>query len=274
MRTRWILDDYLLSRSVPVGAPPFPDALVSAGCTVTAHSFDPRTRSISPAPAEYDADAPAVVYGSFPFVRHVLSLAPGRLRPGAFMRLEEHSFHRFAAHHGDLLLNGDFHMLPFGELRRRAPPADPVFLRPDRVTKSFTGFVIDPADYAFEISCLERNGGIQPEELVIVAPAREIETECRFVIADGAVVAGSTYGWADGFKPSPDTPGICRDLAVEVAGRQWQPDTVYTCDVAVSEGRARLVELNCFSCSGLYACDTGAVAEAVTACALDEYGGG
>jgi hypothetical protein len=188
------------------------------------------------------------------------------------MQIENLSFHRFAAHLGDLLLNDDFHILPFGELKRRSAPSADVFVRPDRVTKSFTGFPVKAGSFEYEMSCLDRLSGVGAEELIVVASAKPIDLECRYVIADGQVVAKSTYGWAEGFTPSTATDKRCDDIAREVAGRDWQPDTVYTCDVALSGERARVVELNSFSCSGLYACDTVAVAEAVSACVADEFG--
>lgn len=272
MKPLWLLDSYLLERSVPVSGPCFHNALLAAGCEVSRHSFDPRKRALSGDLPEFSG-RPVMAYGSYAFVRHVLaSAAPTVARPGSFMRTDELAFHRFAAHIGDLLLNDDFHILPFAELKRRPAPGRDVFVRPDKVTKSFTGFRIPAGAFDFEIGCLDRLSGVGADELVVVASAKPIDLECRYVIADGRVVAKSTYGWADGFVPSENTDTRCDAVALEVARRDWQPDTVYTCDVALSEGRGRVVELNSFSCSGLYACDTDAVARAVTACVVDEYG--
>lgn len=272
MKPLWILDNYLLERSTPESSPSFATALTGAGCDVSEHSFDPRGRKLTGNLPDV-ADRPVMAYGSYAFVRHVLSsAAPTVPRPGSYMQIENLSFHRFAAHLGDLLLNDDFHILPFGELKRRPSPTGDVFVRPDRVTKSFTGFLVKAGSFEYEMSCLDRLSGVGPEELIVIASAKPIDLECRYVIADGTVVAKSTYGWEEGFVPSAATDTRCDVIAREVAGRDWQPDTVYTCDVALSGDRARVVELNSFSCSGLYACDTVAVAEAVSACIADEFG--
>jgi hypothetical protein len=272
MKPLWLLDNYLLERSTPESGPTFAEALVGAGCDISEHSFEPRgPRLTGDLPAM--ADRPVMAYGSYAFVRHVLSsAAPTVPRPGSYMRIDNLSFHRFSAHLGDLLLNDDFHILPFGELKRRPGPTADVFVRPDRVTKSFTGFRVQADRYGYEMSCLDRLCGVGPEELIVVASAKPIELECRYVVAEGNVVAKSTYGWADGFRPSAETDRRCDEIAREVARRDWQPDTVYTCDVALSGDRGRVVELNSFSCSGLYACDTVAVAEAVSVCVTDEFG--
>lgn len=271
MRPLWILDTYLLERSTPTLGPSFAEAVALAGCDVSVHSWDTGARKPSTDFPAMDG-RPVIGYGSFAFVKHMLATAKGAARPGSYARTENLAFHAFAAHVGDLLLNDDFHILPFGELARRAAPARDIFVRPDRVTKSFTGFAVSPENYAFEIGCLDRVTRVGKEELVVVADAKRIDLECRYVIADGQVVAGSTYGWEDDFRPSPATDPRCDAVAREMAGREWQPDTVYTCDVGICEGRARIVELNSFSCAGLYACNTRAVAEAVTACMRDEYG--
>lgn len=270
MNPVWILDNYLLERSVPEHGPSFPDALTQAGCDAISLSFDPRSRQLVGALPDL-IGRPVLAYGSFAFVKHILALNPPP-RPGSYMQVENLSFHRFAAHLGDLLLNDDFNILPFGELKRRGSPERNVFVRPDRVTKSFTGFAITPDRFEYEMSCLDRLSGVGAEELVVVASAKLIDQECRYVVADGKIVAKSTYGWVEGFVPSTTTDPRCDAIAEEVAGRDWQPDTVYTCDIALSAGRARVVELNSFSCSGLYACDTAAVARAVTACIVEEYG--
>lgn len=271
MRPVWLLDTYLLERSTPESGPSFPEALVQAGCDVSLHGFDPRTKRMTGEPPSIDS-RPVLAYGSYAFVNHVLaSSKPSVLRPGSYRRIENLSFHRFAAHLGDLLLNDDFHILPFGELKRRPVPQSDVFLRPDKVTKSFTGFPVKVGQFGHEMSCLNQVSSVGADELIVIASVKPIDLECRYVIADGSVVAGSTYGW-DGFIPSATTDPRCDAIAQEVARRSWQPDTVYTCDVALSGDKARVVELNSFSCAGLYACDTKAVAEAVTACMLDEFG--
>jgi hypothetical protein len=272
MKPLWLLDSYLLERSVPESGQLFQSALLAAGCDVSTFSYDPRKRLLSGSLPDLSG-RPVMTYGSYAFVRHVLAaVAPTLPCPGSFMRTDDLAFHRFAAHIGDLLLSDDFHLLPFAELKRRPPPDRDVFVRPDKVTKSFTGFRIPADAFEFEIGCLDRVARVGADELVVIANVKPIDLECRYVIADGKVVAKSTYGWDESFVPSTRTDARCDAVALEVARRDWQPDTVYTCDVALTEGRGRVVELNSFSCSGLYACDTDAVAKAVTASIVEEYG--
>jgi hypothetical protein len=124
------------------------------------------------------------------------------------------------------------------------------------------------------MNSLEKLQHVMPEDLVVAASARNIFRETRFVIVDGEVVSGSTYGWnGNGDIGLPiDEASIA--LARAVASNPWQPDRAYTCDVALVDDageKARLIELNSLSCAGLYACDLDKVVAAVSAAALDEW---
>jgi hypothetical protein len=214
-----------------------------------------------------------MTYGTHQFVRQASMANAGKWSPGAFSRIERLSYSAYAPYIGDILLNDDFILLPYGEVLRRGFDAfgDAYFLKPDAVTKAFTGFVMTRDKYQTEVETLKKS--VYPEMICVVAKPRSIEAEFRFVIADRQVVAGSQYRWEDRLDVRLDVLPICRELAQEVAQREWQADRCYTCDVALLDGRskARIVELNTFSSSGLYACDTEAVVDAVSRAAWREY---
>ena len=68
---------------------------------------------------------------------------------------------------------------------------------------------------------------------------------------------------------------ICDELAKHVAEMEWQPDRVYVLDLAYFKDKdePKIIELNAFSSSGLYACDTYKIVEAVSIAALKEQSG-
>ena len=273
MDVGWIIDEYMLDISAERGCGSIADAVRSAGHDV----------HIAASSLRGGVDIPdwsgrcVVVYGSFRFVRQIQRAAPWPLTPGAFAETGNLSYAAFGAHLGDLLLNDDFVILPFGEFRRRGlgPWGGRCFLRPSAVTKSFTGMVVSAADFKHEMNSLEKLSSVMPEDLVVAASARDILRETRFVIVDGKVVAGSTYGWNGNDDIGLPIDDDSSELADRVACHPWRPDRAYTCDVALvrQEGRivARLLELNSFSCASLYGCDMQAVVEAVSAAALDEW---
>ena len=63
-------------------------------------------------------------------------------------------------------------------------------------------------------------------------------------------------------------------MANTIAKLDWQPDIVYTCDIALLEnGDVKVIELNSFSCAGLYACNIEDILIKVSEIALLEYNG-
>jgi len=277
MTAKWVIDQYLLDRALPTGRPNLAEALRRRGHEVFVASYDPSAPE-PPGLPQWKGEC-VVTYGSHQFVKKVTRARAGIWQPGAYHRVERLSYSAYSPYIGDLMLNGDFVILPYGEFRRRglAPWGKAAFLRPDAVTKSFTGFVIHENDFEHEANALERLSHLQPEDLVAVASPKAILGEFRFVVADRQVVTGSAYSWDSKLDVRSDVDPACHALAEEVARREWQADAVYTCDVALTDenGRPvpRILELNAFSCSGLYACDTERIAEAVSAAAMREWSG-
>ena len=91
------------------------------------------------------------------------------------------------------------------------------------------------------------------------------------MIADGKVIAGSEYRWDGKLDIRRDWPQECWDLADQVAKHPWQVDIAYTCDVALTNSGPKIVELNGFSCAGLYACDLNLVVKGVSDAALKDW---
>jgi len=276
-RVKWVIDRYQLDRAPPTGRPNLAGALELHGNECFIASNDP----LKPVPdglPEWQ-DEPVVVYGSIQFVTKVMRARAGAWQPGAYLRKENLSYSAYSPYIGDVMLNDDFVILPYGEFKRRGPSTwgKEIFVRPDAVTKSFTGFVVKAEDFGHETNSLERLAHVRPEDLVVIARPKPILGEFRFVIADRKVVTGSAYSWDLRLDVRSDVDPMCWQLAENVAGREWQPDRVYTCDVALTEigGRRvpRVLELNAFSCSGLYACDTSEIARSVSSAALREWSG-
>lgn len=269
---KWLLDRMLLARALPTGRPGLADALAAQGNETFLMDYSPM---------ELPGNLPTwegecvVAYGSVQMVRKVMKARAGSWQPGSFFRPERLSYSAWSPFLGDLMLNDDFVILPYGEFKRRglASWGGAAFIRPDAVTKSFTGFVISENDFEHEVNSLECISHVQPEEMVVIARPKEILGEFRFVIADGKVVTGSAYSWDRKFDVRSDVDPACWEIAEEIAERPWQADRAYICDVALTHRGPRLLELNALSCSGLYACDTTLVAKAVSEAALREWAG-
>jgi len=150
---------------------------------------------------------------------------------------------------------------------------DRLFVRPDSGYKSFAGQVVNYGTLEEDIKTIDQLSGVMDETMIMIAPCHDIKGEFRFVVADGKVVAGSEYRWDGRLDIRRDWTPECEELARKVAEHDWQVDIAYTCDVALLEDSVKLVELNGFSCAGMYACDLNKVIPAVSAAAIKEFFG-
>lgn len=224
----------------------------------------------------FSRDLPTVAMVSLNIARRLGSRPD--LIPGPFYRPEVFRVSHYAAHWGEYLLNDGFVLLPWSEFRRRLPAWQDqfgflggVFVRPDSGNKTFTGLTIPFDDWDHETRCLEVLSGVTAETLVSISrPRADIDGEWRFWILNGMPVTHSAYSWRDDEDPR-DPPLACVKLVNELCQHAWQPDVAYTVDVCMTGDGARLVEINSFSCSGVYQADLCRLSEAAISVATDEW---
>jgi hypothetical protein len=110
------------------------------------------------------------------------------------------------------------------------------------------------------------------KEPVLIASPQEIVREWRVVIARGRFIAASQYK-SEGCHS--ELPGCPQDVRTYVDGLlaevQYRPDPIYMMDLCLSGNNLYLLELNSFSCSGLYQCDSSAVVKEVKGLAIEEW---
>ena len=219
---------------------------------------------------------PVVLYGSHRFVRSVNKTA--RFGPGALGVNERTQATQYLSHLNiDWFLNRDCEFMTWQMLKNRLPgffykyATDTLFIRPNSGFKTFAGQTIKWSTWDHDISSLDQLSSVVPDTLILVANTQELQGEFRFVIADGKVIAGSEYRWDGKLDIRRDWPQECWDLADQVAKHPWQVDIAYTCDVALTNSGPKIVELNGFSCAGLYACDLNLVVKGVSDAALKDW---
>lgn len=274
-KAKWVIHQYLLDRALPTGRPNLAQALTSLGYEIAICEYESGMKE--PAGLPLWENECVIGYGSHQFINSITRARRGTWQPGSYHRVENLSYSGYSPYLGDVLLNDDFVLLPYGEFRRRGVRywGKSVHIRPDAVTKGFTGFIIKEDDFKHETNSLERLSKVQPTDIVAISSPKKILGEFRFIIADRKVVTGSGYNWDNILDVRSDVHPACQVLAEEIAQRDWQADRVYTCDVCLAEIDGvpvpKVLELNAFSCSGLYACDTIAIAKAVSDAAEKEF---
>lgn len=153
---------------------------------------------------------------------------------------------------------------PQGVLAPLGTPAR-VFVRPDSALKPFSGRQLPTA--SLDLAALDHGFYYDDEHLpIVVSTLKSVTREWRFVVADGAVVAGCAYG-TDRRARDGDVPTAATALATDVARRAWQAAPLSIVDVGEVDGALRVLELNPFSGADLYDCDARAVVTAASAIA-------
>jgi hypothetical protein len=119
--------------------------------------------------------------------------------PGVFYDPPKYNCVAYYAELGKYLLNGNYMMMPYGELVRRKEyifehlaQDRAVFVRPDRGDKIFTGKVIFKEYWEHDLEFFNF-AQLDKKELVVVAEPVNLAAEWRLVVVEGKVVAGSQY---------------------------------------------------------------------------------
>ncbi len=262
MNTSWLIQ----SNTFSTDTTPIVHEVKSQGMEVCTVDYS-TLKVCDPEIASWWPNHPVVCYGDIDFVRYVQTLFSF---PGASCNFHNMRCSTYYAYLGQHLLNDQYIMMPLGDLQRRwkrileQVKYRPLFVRPDSGAKPFSGFLIAPHD-KHEIQALSREVG--PETPVVVAPKKSISSEYRFVICDRQVIAGCRYLPEE----SPEYSTLSFRLAKIISLEQWQPDICYTVDIAESNGKAYLLEINSFSCAGLYSCDIGNIVRSVSEIAHQRF---
>lgn len=210
-----------------------------------------------------------VFLGTLPTMRHIQ--LHRSWTPGGWCDFDRLRCACYYAHLGPFLLNQRYAFLPGVEALRHADRLyrdygreGEVFVRPDGPWKVFPGARVRRA--AFEQALAPAR--YDPETLVLVAEPQTLGREWRLVIGNGEVVAASLYRERGEATQSEGCPEEVRDFARRVlAACAWRPDPLFMLDVGESGDGPRVIELNAFSCAGLYRCDLAPVIEVVSRCA-------
>lgn len=151
-----------------------------------------------------------------------------------------------------------------------------VFMRPDKgfKTGSISGGIFTQQNFAEEISFFSE--AMKENELVLFDSVKHIDREYRCIISQGKCITGSQYKSFDlvtnrlGVDPNSFFPIDVKDTAGFYAYKVgWSPDDLYVLDIAESQGKLSVMEINALSTSGWYDSDVGIIIE----CIAHYYGG-
>lgn len=199
--------------------------------------------------------------------------------PGVWYTKENYKCSTYYAYLGKHLLNQEYMFLPRAEVKRCSEKlfeanGGSLFIRPDAGAKSFGG-------KAFHQETFEKDWGwveqfTEPTSLCVVSDPKNIEEEWRFIVAGEDVLTGSQYkvkGSAEIVAHYPlGALWKCREVLTDAIAVGFTPDPMYTIDICrTADGEFHLLEINCFCCSGLYACNLEAIVARASLIAKQEH---
>lgn len=130
----------------------------------------------------------------------------------------------------------------------------PYFIKPSQDLKSFLPGILKSGQ---TVQNFVENSSYTPDykkEILLVSPVIDIKEEYRFFVINEEIITGSLYKKNDKVIYNSYIPdkilGIAKDYA-----KLYQPSSIYTMDIAITQKGAKIVEYNCWNGSGLYHCD-------------------
>lgn len=232
---------------------------------------DPPNEIVGRVPSEVDACV--VFLGTLPLMRQIQ--LHRQWVPGGWCNVDHLACSTYYPHFRRYLLNCDHVVVSAIEAIRQRDQLfsergvdDELFVRPDAVQKTFPGTAVFRDNFADAIAAARYD----PECRIVVSSPKEIGSEWRLVVVDDKVVAASKYRDHGAIAIEAGCPEEVLAFAGEVLDKTtWRPDRAFIMDVCESSGDLAMVELNSFSCSGLYRCDLAEVIRAASTAAESDW---
>lgn len=252
----WILQDNLIN---PETRAQVLTLLESRGIPCTRVKLVPLFNMLANEPPA--VDGPVFVYGSTGL--GAVAKEQG-WRPGYFD--DNLDYELMLSHYGLRALNVDAVCTTLREMPRRF---NQFFVRPVLDNKSFAGTVMTWAEFeAFRENIAkvsdDQDVTLRLDDRIIAAPLTDIAAEYRFFVIAGQVVTGSRYKVGDLVQSSTDVPAQVHAFA-QACVDHWRPNDAFTIDIAATPAGPKVIELNSANSAGFYACDIGALIDAVSA---------
>jgi len=270
MKPKWLIEDYEHDSSLQ----PLMDEVRAQGMDLEVVKYEPWESGTF---NQYPNEDCVIFYGTLNLARQ-LQKQKGWI-PGVYCNFQNLCCVSYYSYWAKYLFNSDYIMLPMMEVLRRQDYVydifgieDTIFIRPNSGAKTFTGQTLPKETIEKEFKLFGNYAGKPLDQIItIISSPKVIDKEWRCVIIDKKVVAYSQYKKNDklDIENSIDSEALC--LADKIAKEEWQPDIAYTLDICKSGDKYSLLEVNSFSCSGLYEADPGPVVKEISRVALIEW---
>ncbi len=130
----------------------------------------------------------------------------------------------------------------------------PYFIKPSKDLKTFIPGIIEPNQTIKNFIENSQHLRDYSHELVLLSEVKAINREYRFFIVGENVITGSQYKNGDVVEHHQFVPGSVISIA-QFYAKKYQPNDIFTMDLAETPNGVKIVEYNCWNGSGLYHCD-------------------
>jgi hypothetical protein len=140
------------------------------------------------------------------------------------------------------------------------------FIKPTKDSKAFNGGIIHSGETL--MNYLMRTPHRNIEEIkndnMIVAELQDIESEYRFFMYKDTILGSSRYILNGKVLPDVFVPLEVKEKAKEY-GKLYNPAEIYVIDLCIfkNSDEIKIVEYNCWNCSGFYHCDINAIVKSI-----------
>jgi len=204
-----------------------------------------------------------IPYGSTSLIERTCGLG----WKGCYFDLNTFNYKTFTDNRDDMLNNNVLTIKDAMEFLKTQPENNLWFTRPSKDLKQFTGRV------ASSESCLKyftnallvdtsSVAQLKPDTEIVLSEPRNIDAEYRWFVIDRKVVSGSMYRNNGYLFKQRVTDKKMIDEAQTFADK-WLPHDNCVMDLALVNGKVKVIEFNCLNGSGFYDNDIDAVFEAM-----------
>jgi hypothetical protein len=198
-----------------------------------------------------DSTVPIMCHGVITFISKIQRIE--EFKPGSYCNFKELECRSYYPLLKDFLLNSDYKIVTWKYLLEH-PFSGVKFIRPNSGKKVFTGTITDHDHLSQDVGLSIAN--ISDNTLVLVTSVKNVLKEWRFYVGKGIVITGSQYHENDKLCIKSGYDNGSYNLAFVVSKVYNHPDPIYVVDICLTDtGEYKVMELNGFSCSGLYECD-------------------
>ena len=204
-----------------------------------------------------------VIYGTSTFI--LGSYKHPYLKKGVFYNPEAFRMSVYLQHWNNHMLNSDAAFIEVGRLINQRLLIDAsVFIRPDDDSKSFGGFVCSYEEILDRLSCLDSsNPYLNDKTMLLLASVKDIDREWRCFVVQGRVISSYRYRiHGETVIDSTDVPESMIAFVEEMC-RGFTPHDIFVMDVALYQGRYKVIECNCINGSGIYQQDWSVIVRAL-----------